>query len=171
MSNGPEASPERNEESGADRLARYILSSESIPYLIFGPFGFVTRLLGYLLRDVQRVDEETPKDLDERLLRLPQHGDAHQLLRRLEQVRTDVIHAFNTLEGLPKRREPFGVRLQRLYKEGRIPEVTYRQILAASRYRNRAVYDGYRLRPEERAEADQALDDVSKWAREVGFVY
>jgi hypothetical protein len=169
MGNGPETF--HDEESRVDKLARQVLSSKSLSFLMFGPIGALALLLGHLLREVERVDEETPQELEKQLLRLSERGDAEQLLRKLERVRTDVIHAFNSLEGLPKQRESFAVRLKRLNKQGQLPEGVYRQVLVVSRYRNRAVYESYHLRPEERVEVDRAMDEISKWAQEVGFVY
>src|ERR1035437_3900131 len=125
MSNGPEASTKLNDETLVDRLARHILSSRTMPFLLFGPLGALALLLGHLLREVERVDEETPQDVEKQLLRLPEHGEAQQLLRQLARVRKDVTHAFNSLEGLPKKREAFAVRLKRMNKEGHLPDVIY----------------------------------------------
>ena len=128
-------------------------------------------LLRHLHREVETVDAENPTEVRERLLRLPQSGEAESLLRKLEKMRTDVLHSMNALEGVAKRREPFAVRLERMNKQGKVPNTTFRQIQVLSKFRNLAVYENYHLRSDEREAVDKAFDEVGEWTRKVGYVY
>lgn len=128
-------------------------------------------LMRHLNNEVERVDAENPNEVREHLLRLPQSGEAELLLRKLERMRTDVLHAMNAIEGLPKGREPFAVRLKRMNKQGKLPSKIFRQVQVLSSYRNRAVYESYHLRSDELQAVDRAFDEVGEWTRKVGYVY
>lgn len=75
----------------------------------------------YLSGEVERLDAETPREMRERLLSMPESCKATQLLRELERMRTDVLHAMNAIEGIPKHAESFAIRLRRMNRQGKIP--------------------------------------------------
>jgi chromatin segregation and condensation protein Rec8/ScpA/Scc1 (kleisin family) len=158
------------EQQNYDKMVRNLLIGGS---LLLGPFGAVAAYLisRTLYREVEKVDVEMPNEVRERLLRLPESGEAGQLLRKLEQMRTDVLHAWNAIEGVPKYRESFAVRLKRMNKQGTVPDEILRQILVVSRYRNRAVYESYHLQSDELEAVDKAFDTVGEWIRKVGYEY
>lgn len=121
--------------------------------------------------EVEKVDAETPHEVRERLLSLPEAGEATQLLRELERMRTDVLHAQNAIEGVPKHCESFAVRLRRMNRQGKIPDEIFRQVLVVSRFRNRAVYECYHLQSDEVEAVDKAFDAIGKWTHKVGYIY
>ena len=159
------------ERGNFDSLVRRLLLEKTL--LKFGGvLGLALHfLLRYLYREVEKIDLENPHEVQKRLLSLPQSGEAGQMLRKLEEMRTEVLHAFNALEGVSKARESFGDRLMRVKRQGKIPDEIFRQVLVLSRYRNRAVYDGYHLKENELKAANDAFDKVGAWTREVGYVY
>ena len=140
---------------------------------LLGPFSMLAAhlLRRYLFREVERVDAETPQVVQKRLLCLPQFGEAELLLRKLERMRTDVLHAMNAIGGVPKSREQFADRLKRMKKQGKVPDKIFRQVQVLTRYRNRAIYESYHLTSDEMKAVEKAFDEVGEWTRKVGYVY
>jgi len=158
------------EQGNFDKLVRRLLLDKTLSML--GIVGLALHLLlRYLYLEVERIDDENPHEVRKRLLSLPQSGEAGQMLQKLEQMRTHVLHAFNVLEGVQKGRESFGIRLKRMKRQGKIPDEVFEQILVLSRYRNRAVYESYHLTEDELKAADEAFDKVGAWTLKVGYVY
>ena len=56
-------------------------------------------IIRHMYREVQKVDEESPQDVQKRVLALPNNDEARALLKDLETIRTNVFHAMNAIEG------------------------------------------------------------------------